>query len=118
MKRRGRAKARPSERNPGAGITGFWCATSGLQNAKDTPMLSINNIEVVYDNIILVLRGVSLEAKPGSLTTLLRGNVAGKTPTLQAECAVVRTEGGTLTKGSITLDGKRIDGMPAFDVTK
>ena len=63
MKRRGRAKARPSERNPGEGIAGSRCATSGQQNAKDTPMLSINNIEVVYDNVILVLRGVSLEVE-------------------------------------------------------
>jgi branched-chain amino acid transport system ATP-binding protein len=81
-------------------------------------MLSINNIEVVYDNIILVLRGVSLEAKPGSITTLLGGNGAGKTTTLKAVSGVLRTERGTVTKGSITLDGQRIDGMPAFDVTK
>ena len=81
-------------------------------------MLSISNIEVVYDNIILVLRGVSLEAKSGSITTLLGGNGAGKTTTLKAVSGVLRTERGTVTKGSITLDGKRIDGMPAFDVTK
>jgi branched-chain amino acid transport system ATP-binding protein len=81
-------------------------------------MLSINNIEVVYDNIILVLKGVSLEAKPGSITTLLGGNGAGKTTTLKAVSGVLRTERGMVTKGAITLDGKRIDGMPAFDVTK
>jgi branched-chain amino acid transport system ATP-binding protein len=81
-------------------------------------MLSINNIEVVYDNIILVLRGVSLEAKPGSITTLLGGNGAGKTTTLKAISGVLRTERGSVTKGNITLDGQRIDGMAAFDVTK
>ncbi len=81
-------------------------------------MLSINNIEVVYDNIILVLKGVSLEAKPGSITTLLGGNGAGKTTTLKAVSGVLRTERGTVTKGTITLDRQRIDGMPAFDVTK
>jgi branched-chain amino acid transport system ATP-binding protein len=81
-------------------------------------MLSINNIEVVYDNIILVLRGVSLEAKPGSITTLLCGNGAGKTTTLKAISGVLRTERGSVTKGNITLDGQRIDGMAAFDVTK
>ena len=81
-------------------------------------MLSINNIEVVYDNIILVLKGVSLEVKPGSITTLLGGNGAGKTTTLKAVSGVLRTERGTVTKGTITLDGQRIDGMPAFDVTK
>ena len=81
-------------------------------------MLSINNIEVVYDNIILVLRGVSLEAKPGSITTLLGGNGAGKTTTLKAVSGVLRSERGAVTKGGITLDGKRIDGMAANDVTK
>ena len=81
-------------------------------------MLSINNIEVVYDNIILVLKGVSLEVKSGSITTLLGGHGAGKTTTLKAVSGVLRTERGTVTKGTITLDGKRIDRMPAFDVTK
>ena len=81
-------------------------------------MLSINNIEVVYDNVILVLKGVSLEVKPGSITTLLGANGAGKTTTLKAISGVLRTERGEVTKGSITFDGKRIDGMRAFDVTK
>jgi branched-chain amino acid transport system ATP-binding protein len=81
-------------------------------------MLSINNIEVVYDNVILVLKGVSLEVKSGSITTLLGGNGAGKTTTLKAISGVLRTERGNVTKGTITLDGKRVDGMRAFDVTK
>jgi branched-chain amino acid transport system ATP-binding protein len=81
-------------------------------------MLSINNIEVVYDNVILVLRGVSLEVKSGTITTLLGGNGAGKTTTLKAVSGVLRTERGNVTKGSITFDGTRLDGMRAFDVTK
>jgi branched-chain amino acid transport system ATP-binding protein len=81
-------------------------------------MLSINNIEVVYDNVILVLRGVSLEAKPGQITTLLGANGAGKTTTLKAISGVLRTERGSVTKGTITFDGKRIDGMRPFDVTR
>ena len=81
-------------------------------------MLSINNIEVVYDNVILVLKGVSLEVQPGSITTLLGANGAGKTTTLKAVSGVLRTERGDVTKGTIALDGKRIDGMRAFDVTK
>jgi branched-chain amino acid transport system ATP-binding protein len=81
-------------------------------------MLSINNIEVVYDNVILVLKGVSLEVKSGSITTLLGANGAGKTTTLKAVSGVLRTERGEVTKGSITFDGQRIDGMRAFDVTK
>src|SRR3954452_8940867 len=81
-------------------------------------VLSINNIEVVYDSVILVLRGVSLEVKPGSITTLLGANGAGKTTTLKAISGVLRTERGEVTKGSVTFDDKRIDGMRAFDVTR
>jgi branched-chain amino acid transport system ATP-binding protein len=81
-------------------------------------MLSINNIEVVYDSVILVLRGVSLEVKPGAITTLLGANGAGKTTTLKAVSGVLRTERGEVTKGTITLEGKRVDGMRAFDVTR
>jgi len=81
-------------------------------------MLSVNNIEVVYDKVILVLRGVSLEVKTGAITTLLGGNGAGKTTTLKAISGVLRTERGSVTKGSITLDGKRLDGMRPFDITK
>ncbi len=81
-------------------------------------MLSINNIEVVYDSVILVLRGVSLEVKPGSITTLLGANGAGKTTTLKAISGVLRTERGEVTKGSVTFAERRIDGMRPFDVTK
>jgi branched-chain amino acid transport system ATP-binding protein len=81
-------------------------------------MLSINNIEVVYDNVILVLKGVSLEVKSGSITTLLGANGAGKTTTLKAVSGVLRTERGEVTKGSITFGDRRIDGMRAFDVTR
>jgi branched-chain amino acid transport system ATP-binding protein len=81
-------------------------------------MLSINNIEVVYDNVILVLRGVSLEVQAGAITTLLGANGAGKTTTLKAISGVLGTERGNVTKGSITLGDKRIDGMRPFDVTR
>ena len=81
-------------------------------------MLSINNVEVVYDNVILVLRGVSLAVNEGSVTTLLGANGAGKTTTLKAVSGVLGTERGNVTKGSITFNGERIDGMRAFDVTK
>ena len=81
-------------------------------------MLSINNIEVVYDSVILVLRGVSLEVKPGTITTLLGANGAGKTTTLKAVSGVLRTERGEVTKGSVTFEDKRIDGLRAFDVTR
>jgi branched-chain amino acid transport system ATP-binding protein len=81
-------------------------------------MLSINNIEVVYDSVILVLRGVSLEVKPGTIATLLGANGAGKTTTLKAISGVLRTERGEVTKGSITFGGRRIDGQRPYDVTQ
>jgi len=81
-------------------------------------MLSVNNIEVVYDNVILVLRGVSLEVKQGSITTLLGANGAGKSTTLKAISGILFNERGNITKGSIALEGKRIDGTRAFNVTQ
>ena len=81
-------------------------------------MLSINNIEVVYDNVILVLRGVSLEVGEGRITTLLGGNGAGKTTTLKAISGVLGTERGNVTKGAITLAGQQIQGKRPFDVTR
>jgi branched-chain amino acid transport system ATP-binding protein len=72
-------------------------------------MLSINNIEVVYDSVILVLRGVSLEVKPGEITTLLGANGAGKTTTLKAVSGMLKTEEGEVTDGSIYFNGQRID---------
>jgi branched-chain amino acid transport system ATP-binding protein len=81
-------------------------------------MLSVNNIEVVYDNVILVLKGVSLEVRAGAITTLLGANGAGKTTTLKAISGMLGTERGAVTKGSITFGDKRIDGMRPFDVTR
>jgi branched-chain amino acid transport system ATP-binding protein len=80
-------------------------------------MLAINNIEVVYDNVVLVLKGVSLEVKGGSITTLLGANGAGKSTTLKAISGILFTERGDITKGSITLDGQPIHGRRPFDVT-
>jgi ABC-type lipoprotein export system ATPase subunit len=79
-------------------------------------MLSINNIEVVYDGVILVLKGVSLEVRDGSITTLLGANGAGKTTTLKAISGVLKAERGEVTKGTIELDGKRIDRLPAHEI--
>ena len=80
-------------------------------------MLSINNIEVVYDNVILVLKGVSLEVRQGTITTLLGANGAGKSTTLKAVSGILFNERGSITKGSITLEGKPIHGRRPFDVT-
>src|SRR3979411_23067 len=81
-------------------------------------MLALNNIEVVYDGVILVLRGVSLYAEEGHITTLLGANVAGKTTTLKAISGLLHTERGEVTKGSVELDGARLDRLLPFDVVK
>ena len=81
-------------------------------------MLAINNIEVVYDRIILVLKGVSIGVGEGSITTLLGANGAGKTTTLKAISGVLHSERGEVTKGTIQLGEQRIDGMRAHDVTR
>ena len=75
-------------------------------------MLAINNIEVVYDRVILVLRGVSIGVDEASITTLLGANGAGKTTTLRAICNMVRTE------GSVRFDGKDINGMPTEEIVR
>ncbi|HZP97942.1 MAG TPA: ABC transporter ATP-binding protein [Reyranella sp.] len=81
-------------------------------------MLAINNIEVVYDGVILVLKGVSIGVREGGITTLLGANGAGKTTTLKAISGVLRSERGEVTKGTIQLGDRRIDGMRAHEVAK
>ena len=81
-------------------------------------MLAINNIEVVYDRVILVLKGVSIGVGEGAITTLLGANGAGKTTTLKAISGVLHSERGEVTKGTIQLGERRIDGMRAHDVAR
>src|SRR5215467_4200416 len=81
-------------------------------------MLSLNNIEVIYDGVILVLKGVSLEVREGGITTLLGANGAGKTTTLKAISGLLRTERGEVTKGSIELAGQRLDRLAPYDVVR
>lgn len=72
-------------------------------------LLEVNNIEVIYDRIILVLKGVSLDVPDGGIVALLGANGAGKTTTLKAISNLLRAERGDVTKGSIEFDGERID---------
>jgi branched-chain amino acid transport system ATP-binding protein len=81
-------------------------------------MLALNNIEVVYDGVILVLRGVSLAAEEGRITTLLGANGAGKTTTLKAISGLLHAERGEVTKGSVELDGQRLDRLLPHDVVR
>jgi branched-chain amino acid transport system ATP-binding protein len=77
-------------------------------SAADT-ILSVNNIEVVYDHVILVLKGVSLAVPRGGIVALLGANGAGKTTTLKAISSLLRAERGEVTKGAIEFEGERID---------
>jgi len=81
-------------------------------------MLALNNIEVIYDGVILVLKGVSLGVREGGITTLLGANGAGKTTTLKAISGVLRSERGEVTKGSIEFNGERIDRLPPHAIVK
>ncbi|WP_156382373.1 ABC transporter ATP-binding protein [Acidovorax sp. Leaf160] len=73
------------------------------------PLLVVNGIEVIYNHVILVLKGVSLTVPEGSIVALLGGNGAGKTTTLRAISNLLAGERGEVTKGSITLRGERIE---------
>jgi branched-chain amino acid transport system ATP-binding protein len=71
--------------------------------------LSVNNIEVIYDHVILVLRGVSLDVPEGAIVALLGANGAGKTTTLKAISNLLSAERGEVTKGTIEFRGERVD---------
>jgi branched-chain amino acid transport system ATP-binding protein len=79
-------------------------------------MLQVNNIEVVYANIIQVLRGISLEVGDGKIITLLGANGAGKTTTIKAISGLLKTEEGEVTDGSIYFENKRIDRLNAQEI--
>jgi len=74
-----------------------------------SPMLAVNGIEVIYNRVILVLKGVSLAVPEGKIVTLLGANGAGKTTTLKAISNLLRAERGDVTKGSIEFRGQRVD---------
>jgi branched-chain amino acid transport system ATP-binding protein len=80
--------------------------------------LAVSNIEVIYDHVILVLKGVSLQVPKGRIVALLGANGAGKTTTLKAISNLLRAERGEVTKGSIEFDGKRIDQLTPNDLVR
>jgi branched-chain amino acid transport system ATP-binding protein len=82
--------------------------TDGVVAAAAAPILSVNNIEVVYDHVILVLKGVSLAVPKGEIVALLGANGAGKSTTLKAISNLLSAERGEVTKGSIVFDGEEV----------
>ena len=89
-------------------------------NAADAPerILRVNNIEVIYDHVILVLKGVSLDVPKGGIVALLGANGAGKTTTLKAISNLLHAERGAVTKGSILFAGKEVQDLSPNDLVR
>jgi branched-chain amino acid transport system ATP-binding protein len=81
-------------------------------------LLEVNNIEVIYNHVILVLKGVSLNVPKGGITALLGGNGAGKTTTLKAISNLLRSERGEVTKGSVKYRGKDVHDADPADLVR
>ncbi|GGM05954.1 ABC transporter ATP-binding protein [Pseudooceanicola nanhaiensis] len=81
-----------------------------------TPLLQVSNVEVIYNSVILVLKGVSLAVPKGGITALLGGNGAGKSTTLKSISNLLRSERGEVTKGRITYRGEQIYGLNPSDL--
>jgi branched-chain amino acid transport system ATP-binding protein len=96
----------------------LFAITSPMTTVTAAPLLTINNIEVIYDHVILVLKGVSLDVPEGKIVALLGANGAGKSTTLKAISNLLRAERGDVTKGTIEFDGKRIDQMTPSEVVR
>ncbi|MCH7865885.1 MAG: ABC transporter ATP-binding protein [Proteobacteria bacterium] len=95
---------------------------TGQQEAEavepNRPLLTVNNIEVIYDHVILVLKGVSLEVPEGGIVALLGANGAGKSTTLKAISNLLGAERGEVTKGSIECLGVRVDQLSPNELVR
>jgi len=92
-------------------------AGPGLDPAS-APLLDVANIEVVYDHVILVLKGVSLQVPEGGIVALLGANGAGKTTTLKAISNLLRAERGDVTKGAITFRGDKVHALSPNELVR
>ncbi len=86
--------------------------------APDERYLSVNNIEVIYDHVILVLKGVSLQVPKGKIVALLGANGAGKSTTLKTISNLLHAERGDVTKGNVDFKGARVDQLTPNDLVK
>jgi len=93
-------------------------AQSAPQPETAGAMLALKSIEVIYDHVILVLKGVSLEVRPGGIVALLGANGAGKSTTLKSISNLIRSERGEVTKGRIEFSGERVDGLTPNDLVR
>lgn len=90
--------------------------TAAASEAAAQPVLAVKNIEVIYDHVILVLRGVSLEVPQGGIVALLGGNGAGKSTTPKSISTLLASERGAVTKDSIEFRGQRTDKLAPGDL--
>ena len=81
-------------------------------------LLKVNSVEVIYDHVILVLKGVSLDVPEGGIVALLGANGAGKTTTLKAISNLLRAERGEVTKGTIEFKGERVDRLTPNELVR
>jgi branched-chain amino acid transport system ATP-binding protein len=91
---------------------------SPIQAETPPPYLSVNNIEVIYDHVILVLKGVSLQVPQGKIVALLGANGAGKSTTLKTISTLLRGERGDVTKGEVQFKGERVDQLTPNELVK
>src|SRR5262245_32408227 len=91
---------------------------SAVPKTQPEAYLSVSNVEVIYDHVILVLKGVSLQVQEGQIVTLLGANGAGKTTTLKAISNLLRAERGEVTKGQIVFQGVRVDQLTPNELVK
>jgi len=98
--------------------TATSAASAQAVNADTAPILSLNNIEVVYDRVILVLKGVSLAVPIGGIVALLGANGAGKTTTLKAISNLLHSERGEVTKGTIVFDGAEVQALSPNEMVR
>jgi branched-chain amino acid transport system ATP-binding protein len=84
----------------------------------EPPLLEVNNIEVVYNDVILVLRGLSLAVPKGKIVALLGANGAGKSTTLKAISGLLKSEEGEVTRGDILFAGERLNGIEAHQIVR
>lgn len=92
--------------------------TTAHHATPDERYLTVNNIEVIYDHVILVLKGVSLEVPKGKIVALLGANGAGKSTTLKTISNLLHAERGDVTKGDVMFKGNRVDQMTPNDLVK
>ena len=89
-----------------------------MTSTSEQPYLAVNNIEVIYDHVILVLKGVSLQVPKGKIVALLGANGAGKSTTLKTISTLLRGERGDVTKGEVRFQGERIDQLTPNELVR